>query len=145
MYPSLDWGSFLSSFKTKNGSLEELSLNTRRRFSDWADSAVQKVQKVQSMFKKHKKYKKYVHCTHRQVDIGDPLLSGDLRKVEGEDEVDVVGRPAHHEDHHHHPEHLHLKLETCRIWPSGVVFLCSSISLRHVTQLTLFEMHQHGR
>ena len=62
--------------------------------------------------------------THRQVDIGDPLLAGDLRKVEGEDEVDVVGRPAHHEYRHHHPEHLHLKNETCRIWPSGVVFLC---------------------
>ena len=45
---------------------------------------------------------------HRQVDIGDPLLASDLRKVEGEDEVDVVGCPAHHEDRHHHPEHFHL-------------------------------------
>ena len=72
---------------------------------------------------------------HRQVDIGDPLLASDLREVEGEDEVDVVGSPAHqefynyyyynhfyhyyyhynvvggpahHEDRHHHPEHLHL-------------------------------------
>ena len=101
----------------------------------------------QSMYKKYKQSTKstYFHCTHRQVDIGDPLLSRDLRKVEGEDEVDVVGRPAHHEDCHHHPEHLHLKVETCTVWPSGVVFLCSSTSLWHVTQLTLFEMHQHGR
>ena len=34
-----------------------------------------------------------------------------MGKVEGEDEVDVVGRPAHHEDRHHHPEHLHLMMK----------------------------------
>ena len=44
---------------------------------------------------------------HRQVDIGDPLLARYVREVEGEDEVDVVGSPAHHEDPHHHREHLH--------------------------------------
>ena len=34
---------------------------------------------------------------HRQVDIGDPLLARYVREVEGEDEVDVVGSPAHQE------------------------------------------------
>ena len=34
-----------------------------------------------------------------------------MGEVEGEDEVYVVGRPAHHEDHHHHPEHLHLMMK----------------------------------
>ena len=45
---------------------------------------------------------------HRQVDIGDPLLARYIGEVEGEDEVDVVGGPAHHEDSHHHTKHLHL-------------------------------------
>ena len=41
---------------------------------------------------------------HRQVDIGDPLLARYVREVEGEDEVDVVGSPAHQEcyNHYHH-------------------------------------------
>ena len=43
---------------------------------------------------------------HRQVDIGDPLLASDLREVEGEDEVDVVGSPADDNDGHHQGKHL---------------------------------------
>ena len=42
-----------------------------------------------------------------QVDVADPGDPGDLRVVVGVDEVDVVGSPAHHEDPHHHREHLH--------------------------------------
>ena len=50
--------------------------------------------------------------THRQpveekVDVADVGDGGDLRVVVGVDEVDVVGGPAHHEDPHHHCEHLH--------------------------------------
>ena len=42
-----------------------------------------------------------------QVDVADVGYPGDLRVVVGVDEVDVVGGPAHHEDPHHHCEHLH--------------------------------------
>ena len=37
------------------------------------------------------------------VDVGDPVDGG---VVVGVDEVDVVRSPAHHEDPHHHREHL---------------------------------------
>ena len=44
----------------------------------------------------------------RYLDIVDiPRYLGDGGVVVGVDEVDVVGSPAHHEDPHHHREHLH--------------------------------------
>ena len=42
------------------------------------------------------------------LDIVDiPRYLGDGGVVVGVDEVDVVWRPADHEDTHHHGEHLH--------------------------------------
>ena len=42
-----------------------------------------------------------------EVDVADVGDLGDGGVVVGVDEVDVVGRPADHEDTHHHGEHLH--------------------------------------
>ena len=42
-----------------------------------------------------------------EVDVADVGYLGDGGVVVGVDEVDVVGRPADHEDTHHHGEHLH--------------------------------------
>ena len=82
--------------KTKNGSIILLLFYSNLTFTNCQPVVTQKKTAAKVI-------------THRQVDIGDPLLAGDLREVEGEDEVDVVGCPAHHEDRHHHPEHLHLQ------------------------------------
>ena len=42
-----------------------------------------------------------------EVDVADVGDLGDVGVVVGVDEVDVVGRPADHEDAHHHGKHLH--------------------------------------
>ena len=42
-----------------------------------------------------------------EVDVADVGDLGDGGVVVGVDEVDVVWRPADHEDTHHHGEHLH--------------------------------------
>ena len=57
---------------------------------DWVDACVGHGQPVES-----------------QVDVGDVGYLDNARVVVGVDEVDVVGRPANHEDGHHHREHLH--------------------------------------
>ena len=42
-----------------------------------------------------------------EVDVADVVDPGDVGVVVGVEEVDVIGRPAHHEDENNHSEHQH--------------------------------------
>ena len=79
-----------------------------------------------------------------EIDVANVGVGSNVRVVVGVDEVDVVGGPAHHEDPHHHCEHLHQlrhtqlvlvagvhregQMEGSLIWGANVkIYLCSAL------------------